>query len=154
MLAAEDVQGESARRRQPGDAGRLPAFGNESNWAKHGPAERTFRTFEDEMAPADDLQAAIAALWLDARARTIGRIETLEEAIAALGDGALEPDLAEHARHEAHKLTGALGTFGMPEGSEHARTVELSLENGASATDAPALAEHVAALRRIAEAGP
>jgi HPt (histidine-containing phosphotransfer) domain-containing protein len=106
------------------------------------------------MAPRDDLQAAIAALWLDARPRTFARIETLEAAIAALGDGGLEPELHERACQEAHKLTGSLGTFGMPEGSIHAREIELRLEDGATAADAPALAEHLAALRRAAEAGP
>jgi HPt (histidine-containing phosphotransfer) domain-containing protein len=106
------------------------------------------------MAPPDDLQTAIAALWLDARPRTFARIETLEAAIAALGDGGLDADLRERARQEAHKLTGSLGTFGMPDGSTHARVIELRLEDGATAADAPALAEHLAALRRAAESGP
>ena len=42
----------------------------------------------------------------------------------------------------------------MPDGSTHARAIELRLEDGATAADAPALAEHLGALRRAAEAGP
>ncbi|MEA2270503.1 MAG: hypothetical protein QOC64_3113, partial [Solirubrobacteraceae bacterium] len=103
---------------------------------------------------ASDLDAAIRALWHDAQPRALARVESVEEAIAALLGGALEADLAEHARREAHKLAGALGTFGMPDGTEHARAVERRLEAGAGAADAPELAHHATELRRIVEAGP
>ena len=105
------------------------------------------------MGDSDDLQAAIAALWRDAWPRTIRRVETLEEAVAALGAGTLDDDLGERARHEAHTLTGSLGTFGMPAGSDHARALEQRLENGVGSEDAPAIAQHVSALRRIVEDG-
>ncbi|MEA2249541.1 MAG: hypothetical protein QOH46_4070 [Solirubrobacteraceae bacterium] len=101
-----------------------------------------------------DLDAAIRALWLDAQPRALARVEVIAEAVAALLGGAVEADLAEHARREAHKLAGALGTFGMPEGTERARAVELRLEAGARPDDAPALAVHAAELRRIVQAGP
>ena len=131
----------------------------------HGTGHRRERTFrrggEDMPIDADpqpgggaDLQDAIAALWVDARPRTISRIETLEGAIAALIAGAIDDGLADRARREAHKLAGSLGTFGMPEATQHARAVEHALEAGARRDAAPALAQHVTALRRIVEQGP
>jgi HPt (histidine-containing phosphotransfer) domain-containing protein len=104
--------------------------------------------------PHPGLDAAIAALWRDAKPRALGRVATLEAAVAALRDGALEADAAAEATREAHKLAGALGTFGMPAGTRHARAVELRLAEGAAAADAVALAGEVAALRAVVEAGP
>jgi DNA-binding response OmpR family regulator len=100
------------------------------------------------------LDASIAALWLQARDRALGRVDVVEEAVAELLGGALDGDLGDRARREAHKLAGALGTFGMPDGTDHARALEMTLEAGARPADAPALAEHVTVLRRIVEAGP
>jgi DNA-binding response OmpR family regulator/HPt (histidine-containing phosphotransfer) domain-containing protein len=100
------------------------------------------------------LDASIAALWEQARERALGRVDAVEEAVVALLSGPVEADLAERARREAHKLAGSLGTFGMPAGTEHARALELRLEAGARPADAPGLADHVTALRRIVEAGP
>lgn len=107
-----------------------------------------------EPAPNAGLDAAIAALWHDAQPRALARVEVLEAAVAALGGGGLEPDDAAEATREAHKLAGALGTFGIPAGSETARAIEQRLADGATEADAPALADGVAALRAIVEAGP
>jgi HPt (histidine-containing phosphotransfer) domain-containing protein len=63
--------------------------------------------------PPSDLEAVIAALWRDAQPRVMERLGTVED--------------AEHARREAHKLAGALGTFGMPAGTDRARDVERCL---------------------------
>ena len=65
--------------------------------------------------------------------------------------GALDAATAEAARREAHKLTGSLGTFGIPEGTERARALELALEDGAGPADPTRLEADVAALRRIVE---
>ena len=122
--------------------------------------ERTFRRAgQDEQiesnpastGESDDLTKAIAALWRDARPRTMARIETIERAVAALRAGALDAATAEAARREAHKLTGSLGTFGIPEGTERARALELALEDGAGPADPTRLEADVAALRRIVE---
>jgi HPt (histidine-containing phosphotransfer) domain-containing protein len=101
-----------------------------------------------------DRANAVAPLWARARPPTLARIATLEAAVAALRDAALDPDRAAVALDQAHMLAGALGTFGMPEGTERARTIESRLRAGAAPADAPALAREVAALRAIAEAGP
>jgi HPt (histidine-containing phosphotransfer) domain-containing protein len=104
--------------------------------------------------PDEGLQAAIAALWDDAQPRALGRVEVLEAAVAALGAGTLDESAAVEATREAHKLAGALGTFGMPSGTARARAIELRLAEGATAADAGELAGEVAGLRAIVEAGP
>jgi len=104
--------------------------------------------------PDEGLDAAIAALWGDARARALGRVAVLEAAVAALRDGKLDAEGEAEATREAHKLAGALGTFGMPAGSARARGIERTLAAGATPGDAAELADGVAALRAIVEAGP
>ena len=104
--------------------------------------------------PHPGLDAAIAALWGDAQPRSLARVETLEAAVAGLADGALDADAAAEATREAHKLAGALGTFGMPSGTARARAIELRLTEGVTAADAGQLADAVAALRAIVESGP
>jgi HPt (histidine-containing phosphotransfer) domain-containing protein len=98
--------------------------------------------------------ASIAALWEQARERALGRVDVVEDAVAALLSGALDPELADSARREAHKLAGSLGTFGMPAGTEHARALELTFEAGAEPSAGPELADHATALRRVVEEGP
>jgi HPt (histidine-containing phosphotransfer) domain-containing protein len=105
--------------------------------------------------PSDaDLAAAIAALWNDAQPRALERVAVLETAVAALGDGTLDAATADEATGEAHKLAGALGTFGMPAGTERARAIEHRLAGGVTPADAEELAAGVATLRTIVEAGP
>jgi HPt (histidine-containing phosphotransfer) domain-containing protein len=104
--------------------------------------------------PTEGLEAAIAALWRDAQPRALERVVVIEAAVAALRDGALEESAAAAATGEAHKLAGALGTFGMPDGTTRARAIERRLAGGAGADDASELSEGVAALRAIIEAGP
>ena len=53
------------------------------------------------------------------------RIATLEQAVAAVLAGDLDEGLRTDAQRDAHKLVGSLGTFGLPRGSELARTLEL-----------------------------
>jgi CheY-like chemotaxis protein/HPt (histidine-containing phosphotransfer) domain-containing protein len=48
----------------------------------------------------------------------------MESAYAALAAGSLDPALRRQAEREAHKLTGGLGSFGMPAASEAARQLE------------------------------
>ncbi|MEA2316675.1 MAG: hypothetical protein QOD44_864 [Solirubrobacteraceae bacterium] len=100
-----------------------------------------------------DLEAAIAALWNDAQPRALAGVAVIERAVAALGAGTLPAELADEARRDAHKLAGALGTFGMPDGTVHARAIELRLEAGTTPADAGGLREHARLLRAIVEAG-
>jgi HPt (histidine-containing phosphotransfer) domain-containing protein len=67
----------------------------------------------------DELQAAIAALWADARPRLLARVDALE------GD----PDFDQAAVH-AHTLAGTLGSFGHADASQAARDAERAAVAG------------------------
>ena len=96
------------------------------------------------MQEPDELQAAIAAMWANARPRLLARVDALEAAVAA--------DLAEPEREEAlrqaHTLVGTLGTFGRPEASDAARIAETALAAG----DCAAVSAAVVTLRAEVEA--
>lgn len=100
--------------------------------------------------PFRDLEATIAALWRDAQPRVLERVEVVEAALAALRAGGLDEELAD----EAHKPAGALGTFGMPGGTDLARTVERRLAAGLGPDDEAPLTAESRELRRIVETGP
>jgi HPt (histidine-containing phosphotransfer) domain-containing protein len=103
---------------------------------------------------ADQLPKAIAALWVQARPRYLERLATVDEGLRALAAGRLDDDLRTRARDEAHRLAGALGTFGMPAGSRHARALEERLTHGRDPADAAGTGSQAAAVRRAIEAGP
>ena len=81
-------------------------------------------------------------------------MDVVEAAVRALAAGTLDAATAAEASREAHKLAGALGTFGMPAGTAHARALERALAAGATPDDAPALAAEAAALRAVVASGP
>ena len=103
--------------------------------------------------PDQSLEAAIAALWLDARPRAGARVDVVDAAVAALAAGTLDASAAERAAGEAHKLAGSLGTFGMPDATAHARTLERAFAAGPAPADAPALAAAVSGLRAAIAGG-
>ena len=86
-----------------------------------------------------DLDAAIAALWADARPRLMVRVEALEAAAA----GGLDAEERRRATIHAHTLAGTLGSFGLAGASAAARAAELALEAG----DRAALTAAVSDLR-------
>ena len=57
------------------------------------------------------------------------QVTVLEQAKIALNEGNLSDVLRQSARQEAHKLAGAMGTFGYPEGSNLARAIEHMLRD-------------------------
>ena len=75
------------------------------------------------------------------------QVAVLEQAKTALLAGNLEAQLQEAARQEAHKLAGSMASFGYPEGSKLARTLEHLLMNDRSFT-----AEEIARLSELVTA--
>jgi diguanylate cyclase (GGDEF)-like protein len=69
----------------------------------------------------------------------------LEDATVALLESGLSADVREHAKGEAHKLAGSLGTFGFVHGTHLAREAEVILAE--PDIDGRALAEIVVGLR-------
>lgn len=106
------------------------------------------------MASDPGLDDALAELWTLSLPRVLGRIAVLDEAAAALGDGALDDGLRERARVEAHRLAGLLGTLGLPAATPVAKRLEHLLADGPGPEDAGILEDGARELRAAAEAGP
>jgi diguanylate cyclase (GGDEF)-like protein len=72
---------------------------------------------------------AIAGVWERSRDTVMARLGVLEQASVAFKHGIFDPGDRLHTVREAHKLVGALGTFGFAEGSRLAREIEHILES-------------------------
>jgi HPt (histidine-containing phosphotransfer) domain-containing protein len=76
------------------------------------------------MTSAENLDQRMQELWKKYRSASLARLEVVERAVDALNRGVLTDRLRKQAAHEAHKLAGALGTFGMRAGSAAALEIE------------------------------
>lgn len=102
----------------------------------------------DQLQPsAEAVRSTIAQIWADVQGISWERLRVLEQAIQALQAGDCDPALRRQARQTAHKLAGALGSFGLPLGS----TIAHDLENRLEALDstAPPPAEQVTNLAQL-----
>ena len=107
-----------------------------------------------DSAPGKAKAAAVAAatrtllqsLWERNLPLLRERLGELDRAATAAGNGTLTAGTRSAAAATAHKLSGSLGMFGYPEGTEHARTVERALDAG-EPVDAATLQQAVQALR-------
>ena len=78
------------------------------------------------------------------------RVATIELAVAALKSQSLSAQARLQAWQSAHTLAGALGTFGLPLGSQAAKQIELLLDATTELTSAqlPQLQTKVIELRQ------
>ena len=74
------------------------------------------------------IPSAIAAIWERHRSKYRDRLAAIEQAIAAIKQNTLNPDLHNAALHEAHTLAGSLGSFGFRDASQQARIIEKELK--------------------------
>jgi len=88
----------------------------------------------------------LASLWERSLPVLRERCALLERAAAAAQAGILTPELRAEATAIAHKLSGSLGMFGYPEGTDLARRIEEHLEDDGP-VDPPRLTQDVAALQ-------
>ena len=97
----------------------------------------------DEMSDAEE---TISRLWQQARPRVARRLDLLEA--VARGDPGGRPvqELREDAITAAHQLAGSLGSYGIANGSELARSIEQELDNDADPVRLRPLVED---LRRV-----
>jgi HPt (histidine-containing phosphotransfer) domain-containing protein len=79
-----------------------------------------------------DLTARLEELWREHKPLTLSRLSAVESALQAREAGDLSSDLCSEAALESHKLAGSLGTFGLQEGTEAARAIEVWLDSYAS----------------------
>lgn len=97
--------------------------------------------------------STVRELWEKARPGALGRVDAIDDALAALMAAALDDDQRDRARREAHKLAGSLGTFGLRDATKHAAALETAFETAPELARVPELAEHARALRRLIETG-
>lgn len=98
----------------------------------------------------------MSVIWERFRGMMLERVTVLEEATLALVEGQLDLPLRRSAEQAAHKLAGSLGTFGLADGTDLARSVELELqgEEPLEVELAQRLADVTLRLRATVEAGP
>ena len=99
------------------------------------------------MSETDELDAAIAELWERWRGEMMRRVDVVAAAVDALVAGQLNDEARAEATLAAHNMAGTAGSFGFEAASMEARAIEKAFENGAGASEAPALAERIKAIR-------
>ncbi len=88
----------------------------------------------------------LAELWRTSRPTVLERVTLLNAACDSLSRNPADTEARATGLEAAHKLSGVLGVFGLPQGSEIASSIEHLLKSGA-----PLTAENLSALRdRIA----
>jgi len=101
----------------------------------------------------DALKEALDRMWNQFLPMMTERIAVLETAAAAFAANQLSAEQQEAAHGAAHKLAGALGTFGLGEGTDLAREAEVLYAHDRSQNTAGAarLNEITARLRLLIE---
>lgn len=79
-------------------------------------------------AQSDATYALLHRLWQRGIPLLLERLAVLDHAAAAARTGTLTADLREQAVDITHKLSGSLGMFGYPDGTQLTRQLELLLE--------------------------
>lgn len=80
-------------------------------------------------AAAEKIAARLAELWQTSRPTILERMAALHAAREALAANPLDQGARERGREAAHKLSGVLGIFGLPQGSEIASALEEQLKS-------------------------
>lgn len=78
--------------------------------------------------PASIVAARLAELWRTSRPIVLERMTILREARESLAADPANSDARSRGREAAHKLSGILGVFGLPRGSELASRIEELLK--------------------------
>lgn len=95
-----------------------------------------------------DLDAVLARMWAGFAPLARSRVEALEQWLSAYDAGHDDPELRVAAASAAHKLAGALGSYGRP-GSDEASALEVLLRGPVSPEQ---VRPQVLALRRAVDA--
>ena len=103
------------------------------------------------MDAAAKIAARLTELWRSSRPTILERLEVLHSACASLTQNPLNTDARAEGLEAAHKLSGVLGVFGLPQGSEIASSIEFLLKSGEplTAEDLSALRDSVADLSAV-----
>ena len=77
------------------------------------------------------LHDLLATLWSRSQQNISDRLDVLRTAHRTLRTDPADKNARRAGGDAAHKLAGILGTFGLPEGTNLARRIEVMLESGA-----------------------
>ena len=96
---------------------------------------------------AAKIAARLAELWRTSRPTILERMAILHDACDSLTRNPSDGEARTQGLEAAHKLSGVLGVFGLPRGSELASSIEFRLQS-----DLPLTSEDLSTLRnRIAQ---
>ena len=79
------------------------------------------------MSSSEEVARQLDALWQKYLPTMLSRLATIEAAIRAAEDGKPDEELKMKGAHEAHKLAGSLGTFGLHSSSAMSIKIEKIL---------------------------
>ncbi|MBT9313622.1 response regulator [Leptothoe kymatousa] len=96
------------------------------------PAPSAAPSIPSESVNSTDIATAIAKTWTAHQDTMQERLTVLDAAVGALNCGQLNPELRQAGQSQAHKLVGALGCFGLADGSRLARELEQLLQEKTS----------------------
>ncbi|WP_373542156.1 response regulator [Chamaesiphon sp.] len=99
-------------------------------------SEATATRLSPGSGSAADIPNFLTEIWNRHYEQLCERVTWIDRAILALTDRALTPEIRQEAWHSAHNLAGALGTFGLPHGSQVAKQIELLLAANTELTPA------------------
>jgi len=101
--------------------------------------------------PAAIIAARLAQIWRASRPTILERLAVLRSAQTALVADASDAEARGNAREAAHKLSGVLGVFGLPQGSELAHNLEerLKTSDPLTASDLIAMAGEIESLESL-----
>ena len=94
-------------------------------------------------------QSSLSGIWDKYHSQYRERISILEEAVRAIKNQDLPPNLQEKAIHTAHTLVGSLGSFGYTESSQICSKIEVILQSydNSNSEISPQLEQLLAQLR-------
>jgi HPt (histidine-containing phosphotransfer) domain-containing protein len=83
---------------------------------------------------SEDVAAKVAArlreLWRTSKPVVLERMNVLHDAYTSLAENPANGEARSNGLEAAHKLSGVLGVFGLPQGSETASSIEFLLKSG------------------------
>jgi HPt (histidine-containing phosphotransfer) domain-containing protein len=74
--------------------------------------------------PAAKIAARLAEIWRTTKPTVLERVALLQASCETLFRNPADQDARKQGREAAHKLSGVLGVFGLPQGSELAAAIE------------------------------
>jgi DNA-binding response OmpR family regulator/HPt (histidine-containing phosphotransfer) domain-containing protein len=106
--------------------------------AKQEPSESLHNALLTDQAPVvpplEELHQGINRLREQFRNSFSTQLQVLKQAVQAIADGTITPELHHQGVQECHKLAGSLGTYGYPKGSLLARQIEALLRSNSPLT--------------------